>query len=124
MPVNCFPLSMAGNMNALECRILTAKWMPHVCIAWLRQYNTDCICIVETWLNGDILDNELCIEGYDIIRLDRNRHGGGVLIYVSFTFSHNVLYSGSSELDYFNLYYSTYHHSPFLQASQFCLQYT
>jgi hypothetical protein len=62
-------------------------------------HSPDCICIVETWLNGDILDNELCIEGYDIIRLDRNRHGGGFLIYVSFAFSHNVLYSGSSELE-------------------------
>ena len=61
-------------------------------------HSPDCICIVETWLNGDILDNELCIEGYDI-RLDRNRHGGGVLIYVSSTFSHNVLYSGSPELE-------------------------
>lgn len=57
------------------------------------------ICIIETWLNGDILDNELCMEGYDIIRLDRNRHGGGVSIYVSSTFSHNVLYSGSPELE-------------------------
>ena len=40
----------------------------------------DCICVVETRLNGDILDNELCIEGYDILRLDRNRHGGGILV--------------------------------------------
>ena len=62
-------------------------------------HSPDCICIVETWLNGDIFDSELCIEGYDIIRLDRNRHGGGVLIYVSSTYSHNVLYSGSPELE-------------------------
>ena len=59
----------------------------------------DCICVVETWLNGDILDNELCIEGYDILRLDRNRHGRGILIYVSSILSHNVLYSVSPELE-------------------------
>lgn len=62
-------------------------------------HSPDYICIVETWLNKDILNNELCIEGYDIIRLDRNRHGGGILIYVNSTFSHNVLYSGSPELE-------------------------
>ena len=58
----------------------------------------NCMCVVETWLNADILNNELCIEGYDIICLDCNRHGGGILIYVNSTYSHNILYSGSLEL--------------------------
>ena len=33
---------------------------------------------VESWLSNDIQNSELCISGYDIVPLDRNRHGGGV----------------------------------------------
>ena len=70
------------------------------CLRTVAAINSpDCICVVETWLNGDILDNELYIEGYDILCLDRNRYGGGILIYVSSILSHNVLYSGSPELE-------------------------
>ena len=39
------------------------------------------ICIVETWLCSDIHDSEIAITDYTIHRLDRNRHGGGILIY-------------------------------------------
>ena len=41
----------------------------------------DVICIVESWLNSDILDSEISIPGYQVFRRDRNRHGGGVLVY-------------------------------------------
>ena len=41
----------------------------------------DVICIVESWLNSDILDSEISIPGYQVFRKDRNRHGGGVLVY-------------------------------------------
>ena len=42
----------------------------------------DVICITESWLCSDILDSEILISGYQTMRLDRNRHGGGVLMYV------------------------------------------
>ncbi len=41
------------------------------------------ICITETWLDSEITDHEVCIDGYEIIRLDRNRNGGGVAILIS-----------------------------------------
>jgi len=41
------------------------------------------LCISETWLSPDIKDNELSIDGYRIFRLDRNRHGGGVVLVIS-----------------------------------------
>ena len=44
--------------------------------------STDIICIVETWLSSDVLDNELAISNYQIFRHDRNFHGGGVMMYV------------------------------------------
>ena len=48
------------------------------------------ICIVEIWLYQEITDEELGIEGYQLIRLDRNRHGCGVL-YVSNALTYKVL---------------------------------
>ena len=45
--------------------------------------NPDVICITETWLSGEISDNELSIVGYLLYRRDRDRHGGGALLYVS-----------------------------------------
>ena len=39
----------------------------------------DIVCIVESWLCSDIDDVELSIN---VFRLDRNRHGGGILLFV------------------------------------------
>ena len=52
------------------------------------------MCVCESWLHADIEDNELLIDGYKIIRLDRNRHGGGIVLYISNNLSHKVIYSG------------------------------
>jgi len=46
-------------------------------------HRPDVICITESWLCLDILDSEISIPGFQTMRLDRNRHGGGVLMYVS-----------------------------------------
>ena len=40
------------------------------------------ISLPPSWLCPDIPDQEICIPGYQLFRLDRNRHGGGVLLYV------------------------------------------
>jgi len=39
---------------------------------------TDTVCVVETWVDNSILDCELNIPGYSIVRHDRNRHGEDV----------------------------------------------
>ena len=46
-------------------------------------YKPDIICIVETWLDKDIKDSEVNIPSYSLTTLDRNRHGGGIAIYVA-----------------------------------------
>ena len=51
----------------------------------------DLICIVETWLCSDISDNEIAIPDYTFHWLDRNRHGGGILIYTHCHFIAHVL---------------------------------
>ena len=55
--------------------------------------NPDIICIVETWLSSEILDSEVTLPGYQVHRLERNRHGGGILVYVRDSFVSNLLSS-------------------------------
>ena len=45
-------------------------------------HRPDVICITESWLCPDVLDSEISISGYQTMRLDRNRHGRVVLVYV------------------------------------------
>ena len=40
------------------------------------------ICISETWLDDSITNAEIDLPGYTIERNDRNRHGGGVCLYI------------------------------------------
>ena len=57
------------------------------------------ICIVETWLLSDISDNEVVIQGYQIFRHDRDRHDGGVMMYVLSSFAADLCNSvGDIEL--------------------------
>ena len=37
---------------------------------------------METWFGSDISDAEVYISGYRVFKRNRNRHGGGVLVYV------------------------------------------
>ena len=45
-------------------------------------YKPTAVCVVETWLSEEISDAEISIPDYSIITLYRNRHGGGIVIYV------------------------------------------
>ena len=62
-------------------------------------YLPDFVCIVETWLDPSIDDTEIFIQGYCVFRVDRSRHGGGVLVFVKDVFTCSLLYKGSSELE-------------------------
>ena len=39
--------------------------------------------IVETWLDKGIANCEVDIPNFTLTRLDRNRHGGGIALYVA-----------------------------------------
>ena len=58
------------------------------------------ICIVETWLCDNITDSELSIPNYELIRLDRNRHGCGVLIYAHVSLVTDVIVKGPHGLEF------------------------
>ena len=48
------------------------------------------IGISESKIDSSVNDEEISIPGFEIIRKDRNRHGGGVLAYVSNDLSYNL----------------------------------
>ena len=55
-------------------------------IVWLRISNIDCLVISESWLNVNIPDSYISIDGYNIFRWDRQlstgkSRGGGLLCY-------------------------------------------
>ena len=64
----------------------------HAIIVQMKQPHI--LCIVQTWLSPDITDNELQLPCYQLVRLDRNRHGGSVLLYVHNMISCKVLIKG------------------------------
>mgnify|MGYP000268275354 CR=1 FL=1 len=44
--------------------------------------NYDIVAVTETWAAEYIVDRELALDGYNMIRKDRtNRKGGGVILY-------------------------------------------
>ena len=48
----------------------------------LDECNFDIMGVCETFIDSNVADNEISIDGYSIVKKDRNRHGGGVLLYV------------------------------------------
>ena len=53
--------------------------------------NATILGISETKLDNTIMDSELNIEGYDLIRSDRNRRGDGVACYIKKDRQYNVM---------------------------------
>ena len=67
--------------------------------ALIGTQNPHIVCIVETWLSNDISDNEISLEGFQVLRLDRNRHGGGMLIFVHDSLVSKVVVAGPSSFE-------------------------
>ena len=51
----------------------------------------DIFCIEETWLSNTISDNEIVLPNYQCVRRDRDRHGGGVLIFIHSSLAYDLL---------------------------------
>ena len=54
-----------------------------------RKSNAAVIGITESKLDESVLNSEIYIDNYSLIRCDRNRHGGGVACYVRDDISYN-----------------------------------
>ena len=79
-------------------------------------HSPDLICIVESWLNDDIPNAEISLVGYHLCRLDRNRHGGGVVIYTKDIFQFTQLPQPDSDLELITL---TLQHN--IVPTRFCI---
>ena len=57
------------------------------------------ICLTETWLSSEISDSEVSISGYNLYRADRDRHGGGILMYIDSRLQCQILPLNCHELE-------------------------
>ena len=63
------------NIRSLISKVSELRILANNCSASI-------IAISETWLDSSISDSEISINGYTVIRSDRNREGGGVCLYI------------------------------------------
>ena len=56
----------------------------------VRLTNAAVIGISESKLDDSVVTSEIQINEYDLLRFDRNRHGGGVACYIRNDLSYNV----------------------------------
>lgn len=60
----------------------------------------DVVCITESWLAENIEDLEIEIPGYSCTRLDRDRHGGGLVTYIRDTIEYKSILLGPGNLEF------------------------
>ena len=65
----------------------------------LRENKIDILALNETKIDEVVSDSLIGIDGYNHERFDRNRHGGGVLVYVKDTITYDRLHMNNLELD-------------------------
>ena len=59
----------------------TSKASTTLCVT-SRTYKPSIQALSETWLDTSTVDAELTIKGYSLYCKDRNRHGGGIAVYL------------------------------------------
>ena len=72
------------NINSLLSKIEELRYIA-------KSTNAAVIGICESKLDASVLDPEISIDNYKILRCDRNRQGGGVACYVRNDLSYNTL---------------------------------
>ena len=63
-------------------------------------HKPDAICIFETWLCPDITAAEISLPVYSAVRLDRDRHGDGIILFVADIYNVKVLQQGPLDLEF------------------------
>ena len=66
------------------CQINIASLVKHYneLLVYMQSKSFDILTVNETRLDNSVHNFEVEIPGYDIVRLDRNRNGGGVAMYI------------------------------------------
>lgn len=63
----------------------------HVLTCRTTENNIHILTVLETHLDPTVLDTEVSIDVYNIFRRNRNKHGGGIVIYVKKSLSSNTV---------------------------------
>ena len=63
-------------------------------------HKPDIVCLVESWLSDEVLDSEISLTNYQLYRLDRNRHGGGIIIYIHNNLTTELITKGAYSLEF------------------------
>lgn len=61
--------------------------------------NIDIVCMTETWLDDSITDNMIAMNGFNLLRNNRNRHGGGICVYFKNDLKCRVLRNSNNNLN-------------------------
>lgn len=82
---NRYPSVLLANVRSLfskydEIKLRVLKLLPSI------------VVLTESWLSSETPDSAVDLNGYSVIRKDRNSHGGGILCYVRSTFSVCVIH--------------------------------
>ena len=56
----------------------------------LQHSSASILAVCETWLDENVSNDEIGVRGYTILRKDRDRHGGGVLLYIKDSLAFNM----------------------------------
>lgn len=77
------------NVNSLLAGVNTNLHIPsqhskldEIYSSLVIEHKFDVIALTETWLDANINSEDIKMENFQIFRKDRNRHGGGVMVYV------------------------------------------
>lgn len=57
----------------------------------MHERKADVVVLTETWLDANIPDSTIYVEGYKSVRMDRNQRGGGILIYIREFYQHDIV---------------------------------
>ena len=76
-----------------------------------KMHSPDIVCIIESWLDPSISNNELALEGYLVVRLDRNRQGGGIVLFVKSCYCFDIVPTGTCCLELLVLTIHSYNSS-------------
>ena len=82
---NQFSLTDLNNLKGLKIACLNinslSKHIDELRVVMLNN-PLDILAINESKINESVSDDEISVSGFHLIRKDRNRHGGGVLMYI------------------------------------------
>ena len=88
------------------------------------KHEYDVVCVNETWLDNSVNNHEIDLDGYDLIRKDRNRHGGGVAMFIRNTINYKIRSDIMPEnLETITVEITKPKAKPFVQASKYACKY-